>query len=81
MTFLNLMGISDAFLDLIESFLENRFQRVLLNGQMSDWLTVKASVLQGFILGPLFFLIHRNDLSIDIISTVKLFANDTSLFI
>ena len=81
MTFLNLMGISDAFLDLIESFLENRFQRVLLNGQMSDWLTVKASVLQGFILGPLFFLIHTNDLSIDIISTVKLFANDTSLFI
>ena len=81
MTFLNLMGISDAFLDLIESFLENRFQRVLLNGQMSDWLTVKASVLQGFILGPLFFLIHRNDLSIDIISTVKLFANDTLLFI
>ena len=75
------MGISDAFLDLIESFLENRFQRVLLNGQMSDWLTVKASVLQGFILGPLFFLIHTNDLSIDIISTVKLFANDTSLFI
>ena len=81
MTFLNIMGISDAFLDLIESFLENRFQRVLLNGQMSDWLTVKASVLQGFILGPLFFLIHTNDLSIDIISTVKLFANDTSLFI
>ena len=75
------MGLSDAFLDLIESFLENRFQRVLLNGQMSDWLTVKASVLQGFILGPLFFLIHTNDLSIDIISTVKLFANDTSLFI
>ena len=75
------MGISDAFLDLIESFLEKRFQRVLLNGQMSDWLTVKASALQGFILGPLFFLIHTNDLSIDIISTVKLFANDTSLFI
>ena len=73
-------GISDALLDLIESFLENRFQRVVLNGQISEWLPVTASVLQGSILAPLFFLLYINDLSIDIISTVKLFADDTSLF-
>ena len=74
------MGICDALLDLIGSFLENRFQRVVLNGQTSEWLPVRAGVPQGSILGPLFFLIYINDLSIDIISTVKLFADDTSLF-
>ena len=31
-------------------------------------------------MGPLFFLIYVNDLSVDIISTVKLFEDDTPLF-
>ena len=71
------MGISDALLELIKSFLTNRFQRVVLNGQTLEWLSVKAGVPQGLILGPLFFLIYINDLSVDITSTVKLFADDT----
>ena len=44
------------------------------------WLPVKAGFPQGSILAHLFFLIYINDLSIDIISTVKLFPDDTSLF-
>ena len=74
------IGVSDSLLSLIESFLRNRFQRVLLNGQTSEWLPVKAGVPQGSILGPLFFLIYINDLSDDLVSTIKLFADDTSLF-
>ena len=31
------MGVSDSLLKLIQSFLINRFQRVLLNGQTSEW--------------------------------------------
>ena len=71
------MGISDALLELIKSFLAKRFQRVVLNGQTLERLPVKAGVPQGPILGPLFFLIYINDLSVDITSTVKLFADDT----
>ena len=40
---------------LIKSFLSNRFQRVVLNGQTSNWKEVLAGVPQGSILGPLFF--------------------------
>ena len=51
-----------------------------LNGQNLEWLAVKGCVLQRSILGPLFFLIYLNDLLENIESTVKLFADDTSLF-
>ena len=53
---------------------------MLLNDQMSEWLPVKSGVPQGSILGPLFFLIYINDLSDNLLSTVKLFSDDTSFF-
>ena len=74
------MGIDGNFLKLVESFLSNRYQRVVLNGQASSWADVKAGVPQGSILGLLFFLIYINDLSENLKSTVKLFADDASLF-
>ena len=49
------MGVKGDFLALLESFLFERQQRVVLNGQESEWLTIKASVLQGSVLGPFFF--------------------------
>ena len=75
------IGVSDSLLSLIESFLSNRFQRALLNGQTSEWLPARAGFPQGFILDSLFFLIYINDLSDDLLSKIKLFADDTSLFL
>ena len=60
--------------------LKNRFQRVVLDGRTSEWLLVKAGVPQGYVLADLFILIYINDLSNDMIFTVKLFADDSSLF-
>ena len=73
-------GVSGNLFQLIKSFLSGKFQRVLLNVQTSDWETVQAGMPQDSVLGPLFFLIYINDLTDNLNSTVKLFADDTSLF-
>ena len=73
-------GIEGPLLSVIKDFLANRYQRVVLNGQTSSWKSILAGVPQGSILGPLFFLIFINDLSDGIKSSIKIFADDTSLF-
>ena len=73
-------GISDCLFTLIEDFLRNRQQRVVMNGKSSGWSSVMAGVPQGSVLGPLFFLVYINDLVDNISSDAKLFADDTSLF-
>ena len=73
-------GIDGNLFKLIKSFLNNRYQRVVLNGQSSVWKLVTAGVPQGSVLGPLFFLIYVNDLPLRLTTNVKLFADDTSLF-
>ena len=51
-----------------------------LNRRSSHWIQISAGVPQGSILGPLLFLIYINDISQNLESDVKLFADDTSLF-
>ena len=74
------MGISGELFNLLENYLSDRFQRVLLNEQASSWRPVLAGVPLGSILGPLLFLIYINDLPNELKSNAKLFADDTSLF-
>ena len=77
---LNCSGVDGNLLNLLSSFLSNRFQRVVLNGTHSDWLPLKSGVPQGSVLGPLLFLVYINDLTDNISSNIKLFADDSSLF-
>ena len=46
----------------------------------SSWASTEAGVPQRSILEPILFLICINDLSDDLSTTAKLFADDTSLF-
>lgn len=74
-------GISGSLLHWFRSYLSNRKQRVVLPGVQSEWRSVRAGVPQGSILGPLLFLLFINDIVEDINSNIRLFADDTSLFI
>ena len=54
----------------------------MINGQASDWASVLAGVPQGSILGPLLFLFFFiNDIIKHIGCSIRLFADDTSLYI
>ena len=77
---LKLLGICGRYYNLIQSFLDNRHQKVVLNGQSSNWSLIKAGVPQGPVLGPLLLLVYINDLLQGLRCNAKLFADDTSLF-
>ena len=54
---------------------------VLLLGVFSHWTNLKAGVPQGSMLGPLLFLIYINDIVCNIKSSIRIFADDTNLYI
>ena len=74
-------GVTGEILNWSNNYLSDRKQRVVLPGTVSDWLLIRAGVPQGSILGPLLFLLYINDIVTDIGSNIRLFADDTSLYI
>ena len=73
-------GIGDSTTDWIEQWLTGRRQRVVVDGEVSNWKSVLSGVPQGSVLGPILFLIYINDLDDSITSNVLKFADDTKLF-
>ena len=65
----------------IQSFLTTRQQRVAVDGENSDWVSVDSGVPQGTVLGPTLFLAFINDLvRAAKHSQVRLFADDCVLY-
>ena len=65
----------------VKAFLTDRSQRVLIEGEASSEVLVTSGVPQGSVLGPCLFLFYINDIPDNITSTVRLFADDTIMYI
>jgi len=85
---LEFYGITGNHYKLYKSYLTNRYQRTLLyneNGNIttSTWAKIEHGVPQGSVLGPLLFLIFRNDLPkfLNYKSVPILFGDDTSILL
>jgi hypothetical protein len=75
------LGIHGDLFRWIKSYIENRFQAVVLGGFSSDFKQTVSGVPQGSHLGPLLFILYINDIT-DCLSNSKalLYADDTKIF-
>ena len=75
------LKINPIIIRWVSSFLSERYQRVILNGENSDLTAVTSGVPQGSVLGPALFILFINDI-VDCVSnsTIRLFADDTLIY-
>ncbi len=62
-----------------ENWLSNRRQRVVINGNASDWAPVKSGVPQGSVLGPILFIICINGIDVGLDHFISKFADETKI--
>ena len=73
-------GVMGSELMWFRGYLDERQQSVKIGDVLSSWFLVRCGVPQGFILGPLLFILYVNDPpSVVEYSRVRMFADDTTL--
>ena len=74
-------GIKCKVLSWIQVGLGNRSHQVVIDVEESDSIPITSNVPQGSVLGPILFLAYIIDLPGGISLQVRLFADDTALYL
>ena len=69
-------GVGDSIINWIEQWLTDRRQRVVVDGEVSNWKSVLSEVPHGSVLGPLLFLIYISDMDNNLTSNILKFVDD-----
>jgi hypothetical protein len=77
---LRALKIDANVLAVVESFLRDRSQRVIVDGCLSESVPVPSGVPQGSVIGPLLFTVFINDIVVNTSSQVRLFADDCAIY-
>ena len=78
---LHFYGIRGKTLSWIKDFLDSRSQAVVSNRVKSDKIAVYFGVPQGSVFGAILFLPYINDLPDQVKSRVRLFADDSAIYL
>ena len=73
-------GMGNSIINLIEQWLTDRRQRVVVDGEVSSWKSVLSGVPQGSVLRPILFLVYIDDLEEGVTGNILKFVDDTKLF-
>lgn len=77
---LSALNIPPSLLKWLEAYLVGRKQRVVLEGVNSSEVDVLSGVPQGSVLGPLLFLIFINDITQQVSSRMRMYADDCCIY-
>ena len=72
--------MGNSIINWIEQWLTDRRQRVVVDGEVSSWKSVLGGVPQGYVLGPILFLVYIHDLQDGVTGSILKFSDDTKLF-
>ena len=77
---LRLYGLTGVSHKLFSSYVDNHTQKCVVNGSLSECCILKCGIPKGTILGPLLFLLCRNDLPNCLSHSVpRMYTDDTHL--
>ena len=77
---LQVYGLNTNSLKWFQSYLSGRYQKVCVDGKLSEPLGIHSGVPQGSIVGPALFLLFINDLPLVLKNNIGIYADDSTLY-